>query len=254
MPIQVLIFLYLVIFTYGILIGSFLNVCIYRIPKGESIVSVPSHCMSCGYKLYWYNLIPVFSFLLQKGRCRKCGTKLSVQYPIVEGLNGILYTLVFLANGWQWTSVLFCLLTSVLIVISIIDIRTFEIPPGLNWLIMLLGVIRLLFDYKNWMIYLLGMICVSGFLCLLYAATKGRGIGGGDIKLMAAAGLLLGFPNIILSFFIGCILGSVIHLFRMIQKGAGHVLALGPYLSVGIWISALFGEELIRLYLHWIGF
>lgn len=96
----ILILGYVMIFLFGIVIGSFLNVCIYRQPKDESILK-GSHCMTCGYELRWYDLIPLLSFLMLKGRCRKCGTKLSLQYPLVEGVNGILYVIIFLANGWE---------------------------------------------------------------------------------------------------------------------------------------------------------
>ena len=104
------------IFIYGIVIGSFLNVCIYRIPQKEDIVRESSHCMSCGHRLKWYDLVPLFSYLFLKGKCRYCGSKLSKQYPIVEALNGILYVVVFYATDFSWDSILYCLMTSALIV------------------------------------------------------------------------------------------------------------------------------------------
>ena len=95
----ILIFAEILIFLFGIVIGSFLNVCIYRIPKGEDIVKVNSHCMTCGYQLKWYDLIPIFSYIFLRGKCRKCKTKLSCQYPIVEAVNGFMYVLIFAVNG-----------------------------------------------------------------------------------------------------------------------------------------------------------
>ena len=93
------IILYIIIFLFGIVIGSFLNVCIFRIPNKEDIVKTGSHCMSCGYRLKWYDMVPVISFLILRGKCRKCGAKLSVQYPLIEAANGILYVLIVWTGG-----------------------------------------------------------------------------------------------------------------------------------------------------------
>ena len=245
---------YIFVFLFGIVIGSFLNVCIFRIPKKESIVLPHSHCMTCGYQLQWYDLVPLFSFLFLRGRCRKCHTQLSLQYPLVEGLNGALYVIVFLANGWNMTSVVYCLLTSALIVLSVIDFRTMEIPDGINLFIFLLGVAATVLDLANWKEHVIGMVSVSGFLLVIYLVTVGRGIGGGDLKLMAGAGLLLGVKEVVLAFLLGCILGSVIHLIRMKVSGAEHKLALGPYLSMGIWLAMLWGQGIIDWYFHLLGF
>ncbi len=205
--------------------------------------------MNCGYTLAWYDLIPLFSWIALGGKCRKCKTRISVQYPLIEALNGVLYVLIFLIKGLTIETLLDCLCFSALIALSMIDLRTYEIPVGFNVFIAILGLIRLATDYRNWSLYVIGAICISGFLYLIFVATRGRGIGGGDIKLMAACGLLLGWKQIILAFFLGCIIGSVIHLIRMKVSGEGHVLAMGPYLSIGVMISALCGEALIGWYL-----
>lgn len=246
----ILILMTIMIFIFGITIGSFLNVCIFRIPKEEEIVKTPSHCMKCGYRLKWYDLIPLFSFLMLKGRCRNCGEKLSIQYPMIEALNGILYVIVCFATDFTADSILFCLMTSALIVLSVIDFRTFEIPFGINIFLFVLGVIRCIYDYRNLATYLIGFFAVSVVLLLIQLLSKGRAIGGGDIKLMAAAGLLLGWKLILLAFVLGCIIGSIIHLMRMKISGEGHELAFGPYLSVGIFISALWGTNLLEAYFH----
>lgn len=239
---------YIIIFLYGIVIGSFLNVCIYRIPKKEDIVKVRSHCMSCGYKLEWYDLVPLFSYLFLRGRCRKCKTKLSVQYPLIEATNGILYVIIVLINGANVDSLLYCLLASALLTLSVIDFRTYEIPIGINIFILALGLVRVATHYSDWLNYLIGLLCVSTFLAVIYYASKGRGIGGGDVKLMAVCGLVLGWKLIILAFFIGCILGAVIHVARMKISGESHVLAMGPYLSAGVFIAMLWGNRMIEWY------
>lgn len=241
------------VFLFGIVIGSFLNVCIYRIPKNENIVKVRSHCMNCGYQLKWYDLIPLFSWLALRGKCRKCKKPVSIQYPVIETLNGIGYVLVFCVNGFGTVntllvSILYCFMLSALLALSVIDWRTYEIPFGFNVFIFILGIARLVLDYSNWFIYVIGFFAVSFLLELLFLASKGRAIGGGDIKLMAAAGLLLGWKNIILAFAVGCILGAVIHVVRMKVSKADHVLAMGPYLSCGILIAALWGDSLINWY------
>lgn len=241
--------LYIIIFIYGIIIGSFLNVCIYRLPKGENIAKVRSHCMSCGNQLKWYDLIPIFSYLCLGGKCRKCKAHIAVQYPLVELANGILYLLVFAANGFQINSLLYCLLSSALLVLSVIDFRTFEIPFGINIFIFVLGIIQVMLDYVKWLEYVIGFFAVSAFMALVIWITKGKGFGGGDMKLMAAAGLLLGWKRIVLAFLLGCIIGSICHMIRMKATKAAHVLAFGPYLSAGIFLSMLWGEVMIQWYL-----
>ncbi|MFG6356022.1 MAG: prepilin peptidase [Acetatifactor sp.] len=247
------IFLYILVSLYGIIIGSFLNVCIYRIPKKENIATTRSHCMSCGYQLKWYDLVPLFSYLALRGKCRKCGSRISVQYPLVEALNGGLYLLIFWRYGLSVDSLLYCLLFSALIVLSVIDFRTYEIPVGINIFILTLGLIRIVTDLSHWLSYGIGLLSVSVPLLLIYLVTKGRGIGGGDVKLMAAAGLLIGWKLNVLGFLLGCILGSVIHVCRMKLSGEGRTLAMGPYLAMGIAISVLWGEQMIAWYLSFMG-
>ena len=247
------ILLYITIFLFGIVFGSFMNVCIYRIPKKEDIVKTRSHCMSCGYVLKWYDLIPLFSYIFLGGKCRKCKTKLYVQYPLIEAANGLAWLAIVLINGVNVESLLYCVLTSALITLSVIDFRTYEIPLGINIFILAIGLVRLITDYSNWLSYLIGFFSVSVFLTILYYATGGRAIGGGDVKLMAVCGLVLGWEKIVLAFVLGCIIGSVIHVARMKISGQGHVLAFGPYLSIGVMLSALAGEQMIALYLSYLG-
>lgn len=252
---------FVIVFLYGIVIGSFLNVCIYRIPENSSIVFGRSHCMSCNQPIKWYDLVPIFSFLFLRGKCRNCKAKISIQYPAIEALNGILYVLVFYIYGWNdfyhiILSIINCLIISALIVLSVIDFRTNTIPFGINIFIFITGVIGAFAEYfaggRKLMIaadHLIGFFAVSVFLLILFYATKGQGMGGGDIKLMAAAGLALGAKSVILAFFIGCILGAIIHPIRMKLLHKSRVLAFGPYLSVGITISILFGKQIVDWYI-----
>lgn len=246
-------FLYIIIFLYGIIIGSFLNVLIYRIPEKENIATKRSHCMACGHKLQWYDLVPLASYMTLRGKCRYCKAEISAQYPLVEGLNGLGYVLIFAVNGFSWLSILFSLTYSMFIVISVIDWRTYEIPFSLNVAIFVIAVIRLLIYRENIFEYILGFFVVSGFMLIaLLIGRKIAGVdafGGGDIKLMAAAGLLVGARLVVLAFVIGCILGAVIHSIRMRISEQDHVLAFGPYLCAGLFVAMLFGNEMIIWYL-----
>lgn len=244
---------YILLTLVGLCVGSFCNVLIFRLPKGEEFVRTPSHCMSCGHRLKWYELIPLVSWLVQKGRCRACGAPVSPQYPIVEGLNAAMWLAAGLLFVGDWLRIILsCALFSLLMVLAVIDWRTFEIPNGLNLAILLLGAVQLAADREHWPVYLIGMVSVSLVFLLLWFLTGGAGIGMGDVKLMAAAGLFLGWPRILLSVIVGSVAGAVIHLIRM-RGGAGRKLAFGPYLAGGIWFSALFGEAVIAAYLGLFG-
>ena len=243
----------IILFVLGACVGSFCNVLIYRIPKEEEFVRTPSHCMTCGHELKWYELIPVFSWLIQGGKCRACGVKLSAQYPIVEALNGGMWLLTGLLYRGDWvTTALYCCLFSLLLVLSVIDWRTFIIPNGINLAILILGVVRVATDPGNWLTYLIGMLAVSLVFLLLHILTGGNGLDMGDVKLVAAAGLLLGWQNMLLAVLVGSLSGALIHSVRM-KHGADRKLAFGPYLAAGIWLSALAGETLISAYLSLFG-
>ncbi len=244
-----LITIYTIVFLYGIVIGSFLNVCIYRIPKKEDIAIVRSHCMTCNHQLQWYDNIPLFSWMILRGKCRYCKAPISPQYPIIEASNGILWLLVAMIKGISVESLLYALLFSALLTLSVIDFRTYEIPAGINIFILTLGLIMTVLNYTEWLDHVIGFLAVSIPLYIIIIVTDGRGIGGGDMKLMAAAGLLIGWKLIILAFALGCIIGAPIHVLRMKIAKADRVLAMGPYLSIGILIAVLWGESIIRWYL-----
>lgn len=246
-------FMYIVVFLYGLLIGSFLNVCIYRLPEQQSIVTIPSHCMNCGKKLHWYELIPLFSWLALRGKCHGCKAKISAQYPIVEAMNALLYILVLFIKGPSIDMLLCQALISNLIVLSFIDARTMEIPNGINIFIAVLGVARTLVDwlvYKNgWLDHVLGLIVMVVFF-IIFFVSDGRAIGFGDVKMMFGIGLFLGLKCTVFGLAAGCIVGSVIHLTLMAVKKVGRQLAFGPYLSTGFAISALFGKYVVDWYLN----
>ena len=252
-PTMLQICIYVIVFLYGIIIGSFLNVVILRVPRGESIVKVRSHCENCGYQLKWFDLIPIFSYLALGGKCRQCKTKISAQHLVMEVLNGILYVSTFFIAGVSLHTCLLCLLFSALLALSIIDFKTYEIPVGFQYVIFALAILQTVLDFSNWSEHVIGFFAVSVLLYLIYKISKGTAIGGGDVKLMAVCGLFIGWKLIILAFLLGCIVGSVVHILRMKLSGESHVLAMGPYLSVGVFVAALWGEKILTWYLGILG-
>lgn len=245
--------IYGLVIIYGLIIGSFLNVLILRIPEGKDVVLERSHCMACGYQLAWKDMVPVFSYLFLRGKCRKCKTPISKQYPIVEAVNALLYFVIFFFHGCNVLSVIYCLVTSALLVLSVIDFRTYEIPLRLTVFIAIMGVICAGMDFEHLSLYIFGLCSVGLFLEVLFIVSNGTWIGGGDATLMMAAGLVLGWKKIIAAFFVACILGSVIHGIRMKLSDADKVLALGPYLAMGIFLMMVWGDQFINWYLGLLG-
>jgi leader peptidase (prepilin peptidase)/N-methyltransferase len=168
---------------------------------------------------------------------------------LVEALNGVLWLFIFLMNGISIDSLLICLMTSGLLAMSVIDWRTYEIANGFHLYFIALAIIRVALNYQNWLNYVIGFFCVSLVLLAIYLISGGRAIGGGDVKLMAACGLFVGWQNIVLALMIGCIVGSIVHLIRMKLSDADNVLAMGPYLPIGIFVSSLCGEQMISWYM-----
>lgn len=241
---------YIFVFLFGIVVGSFLNVCIYRLPKHESIVVVPSHCMTCGKKLHWYELFPLFSWLALRGKCLGCKAPISPQYPIIEASNGVLWLAAVFVLGLTPDAILCQLLLSTLLVIAIIDARTKEIPFSLNIFIGVLALIRLALHYTDWKEYVIGLGVIGGLFLIIFLVSGGAAMGGGDVKLMIACGLFLGIKAGIVALVIACISACVIHLILMKVKHLGRQLAFGPYLAGGIGLAALWGTQIASWYLN----
>ncbi len=169
-------------------------------------------------------------------------------------ISALLWAAAFGVLGWSASAFLLALASSALLSLSRIDWSTYEIPFAYNIFIFALGVLAMLFDLTHWYEYVIGFFAVSLPLLLLFYITKGTAIGGGDVKLMAACGMLLGWKLVLLGFVLGCIIGSVVHILRMKISGEKHVLAMGPYLSIGVFLSALFGDAVISWYLSMLSF
>jgi leader peptidase (prepilin peptidase) / N-methyltransferase len=257
--------LYLIVLAFGLIIGSFLNVCIYRLPRNQSVVFPSSRCPSCDNPIRARDNIPVLSYLALGGRCRVCGQRISFRYPLVEALNAFLYLAVLWRYGFCWASALYGLLISALIVITFIDIDFQIIPDRITLTGIPAGLIAGSFVLPDpflrtsslgFMSSLIG--AASGFLFYYLIAylsiviMKKEGMGGGDIKLMAMVGAFLGWKAVILTTFLGSLLGSAVGIAIMIGRGkAGSVqIPFGPYLALGACICMFFGQEILTWYLH----
>ncbi len=243
---------YFIIFIFGACIGSFLNVCIIRLPSDESIVKSSSHCMTCGEKIKKRDLIPILSWCVLKGKCRSCGADISPRYTVIELLNAVLYVITFTVFGFSsnpFLPAVICLLLSCLIIVFFMDLDTQTINTGVLIAIAVLGVARFfLVGDLSWQSHLIGAFCISIPFLIIVLASRERAMGLGDAILMFSAGLVLGVKAIIIAAFIGLILGCVAGLIQKRRTGSNK-FAFGPWLSVGIAISAFFGTQLADLYL-----
>ncbi len=234
---------------FGLLVGSFLNVCIFRIPRHQEIVYTPSHCMACGQQIKWYDLIPVISYLILRGRCRSCKATVSIQYPVIELINGIGFVWVYSVLGLTPLGVMAAILFSTCLVISVIDIQWMIIPNGILLFLLIVGLIYEYFFGKDFLHSIFGFFAVSIPLLIVHIVTKGQ-MGMGDIKLMAVAGWILGWQKIILALFLGSVFGSVIGLTLIGLKVMNRKqrIPFGPFLSGGIVLAALYGDKIIQWY------
>lgn len=185
-------YLSIVTFIFGSVVGSFLNVCICRMPKDESVVSPPSHCPNCNYCIRWYDNIPLFSYLLLRGKCRGCGTHISLQYPLVELINGLMTLVLFLKFGPTFSFLALFLFCSALVVITFIDLEYQIIPDEISLSGIVIGFVFSFFlPWLTWLNSLLGILLGGGSLLLvayLYQWLTGKeGMGGGDIKQIGRA-------------------------------------------------------------------
>lgn len=175
---------------------------------------------------------------------------LSVYTLVACLLSGALWLGIYIALGITMLSVIYMIVASILLSISIVDFAVYEIPPQYDIAIAILGVVCLIADYRHWYLYLIGACTVSGIFLLIFFASKGEGMGFGDIKLMAAAGLLLGWKKILFVMVIGSILGILFHGAAMLILRKKHVLSFGPYLAMGTYIMMLYGDAIVGWYIN----
>ncbi|HWQ78931.1 MAG TPA: prepilin peptidase [Anaerovoracaceae bacterium] len=238
----------------GLMIGSFLNVCIYRIPLGRTVVKGRSYCTSCGNLIPWYCNIPVLSYLFLLGRCKNCREPISPIYPAVELLNALLTYSAFLHFGYTLSAVFASAFFSALIVVSFIDLKHQIIPDGLVIFTLILGVLNAAWHTvglsEPWYTFVIGVAAASLPLFLLGMVFP-DGLGGGDVKLMAAAGLFMGWKLILMALFFGNFLALFYVIVRMLRGKfeRGNPIPYGPFLSAGMIVCLLAGDRLIEIYL-----
>ncbi len=223
------------IFLLGLAVGSFLNVVICRLETKEPIITGRSHCPKCGAVLKWFDLIPILSFLLQRGRCRYCNKKISFQYPAVELTTGLLFLII---SDW-FNIVIACFL----IIIFVYDLKHYLIPDKIIFPAIFLA---LIFNWSN----ILSAVLASGFFLSLVLISQGKWMGLGDVKLAALMGLILGWPNICLALFLAFMSGAIVGVGLIIagKKTIKSKIPFGPFLSASTVLAIIFGEKLVNLY------
>ncbi len=243
----------ILIFIFGIIIGSFLNVCIWRIPRGESVVFPSSHCVNCSKELRAYHLLPIISYILMGGKCRYCGSHISLQYPFIELLNGIIYLFIFNNYGLSLAMATYCILASLLVVISFIDLQHKIIPDSLVLTGFLFVVLLNILDYIKTPYLLvsglLGLLLGSGFFLILAIITKG-GMGGGDIKLISLLGFWLGWKWTLLMMLLSFTLGGIISVLLVVLKVKGRkdTIPFAPFIATATLLTVLYGNDIINYY------
>jgi len=241
----------------GALIGSFLNVCICRLPREESIVTPGSHCPQCKNPIGFYDNIPVLSYVLLRGKCRHCGKPISMQYPVVEGVTALSSWVLFTTYGPSLSYLFFFAFVAALIVITVIDLQHQIIPdvisiPGMG--VGLLG--SLILSHLSFLNSLGGVVLGSGSLFLVATIYqwlfKREGMGGGDVKLLGMIGAFLGWKAVILTILLSSLIGSLIGILVMVLKGKDfkYAIPFGPFLSLGAVLTLFYGEVIIRWYLY----
>lgn len=237
------------LFIYGLAIGSFANVCIYRLPKKESVVFPVSHCTACSAPVRPFDNIPVLSYLILGGKCRDCKNSISAIYPAIEIITALLILAGFFKFGLTFDFLVYLVLAPALVIITAIDIEHQIIPDVITLPGIILGLAAGSYSIGV-MNSFLGFLLGGGLFYLLAILSNG-GMGGGDIKYIAAAGALVGWQKVLLIIFIGAFLGSLVGLFQIAvqKKTRKSLIPFGPFLAVATLITLFYGNLLIKLYL-----
>ncbi len=239
------------IFLFGAAIGSFSNVCIYRLPKKISIITPSSQCPNCGKNISPFDNIPIISFLILRGRCRYCQSSISWRYPIVELITGLIFLSLYLNFRISPLFFIYALLCTSLIIIAFIDLEYKIIPDVITLPGIIIGLTLSLTMPHITVINSIKGLLIGGGLFYAIAIISRGGMGGGDIKLIAMVGSFLGWKNVLLTIFLGSLFGSIVGIVLIIlkKKNRKDMVPFGPFLSLGAIISIFFGRDLIYLWL-----
>jgi len=242
-------FIKILVLITALLIGSFLNVVIHRLPRRESLLWPASHCPQCGHRLTARDLLPVASYLWLGGRCRYCGDPIRLRYPLIELMTAVGFLLIYLKWGATWQTMAGWIFTGFLITAAFIDIENGIIPDRLTYPGMIAGLVLSIFTIgiKS---SLIGLLVYGSFLLVTALISRG-GMGGGDVKMACAIGAFLGFPASLLALFLSSLLGGIWAAVLLIGKKATRKTAIkfGPFLSLGAWLVLVCGQQLADLYL-----
>ena len=241
------------VFCFGLAVGSFANVCIHRLPRKESVVFPGSHCPACSAAVRPLDNIPVISYIALGGKCRDCATRISPIYPVIETVTAVLLLAGFFKFGPSFDFLVYAVVAPALVIITAIDIEHQIIPDVITLPGIALGLVvgTYTIGYAD---SLLGFFAGGGLFYLLAVLSNG-GMGGGDIKYIAAVGALLGWQKVLLVIFIGALLGSVVGVFQITvqKKSRKSLIPFGPFLATGTLVTLFYGNPLIRLYLDYLG-
>lgn len=250
------IYFYILFFILGLVIGSFLNVCIFRIPLKKSIVFPASHCFHCKHELKPLDLLPFFSFFILKGKCRYCGEKISIQYPLIELVTGLLFLFVLINYGLSFYSFFYMIFISLLLIVAIIDYKKGIIPNVLILFGLIFGMVYNIsivittYSFDRLKEGIIGFLVGTAIIFIIILVSRG-GMGAGDLKLMGVIGLFLGYKGVILTIFLGVLLGGIFAIIILIAKlkERKSTIPFGPFLCMGAFIALIWGEPIIRWYL-----
>jgi len=239
-------------FVFGSIIGSFANVCIHRLPRRQSLVFPASHCPTCQQLLRPWHNIPLLSYLALRGRCAFCSTAISVRYPMVECLGGLLYVFLYHQFGFSVHSIVFILLATALLIVSFIDLQYKIIPDMITLPGIIAGIVAsLLITPVGVVSSIIGVVLGGGLFFLIAVISRG-GMGGGDIKLIAMIGAFLGWQAVLITIFLGAFTGAVAGLTLMLlgKKGRKDMVPFGPFLALGALFAMVWGQDMLLWYLR----
>ena len=235
----------ILVFILGLILGSFANVCMYRMPRNLSILTPKSHCTNCKKFINWYDNIPIISYVILKGKCRNCGSKISSMYPIVEFVCGLLFLSMYFLFGFSYIFFPFCLFVFSLLVIAAIDFEFQIIPDEISYSLIILGLFVSFFNtllgytvMQRILNSFLGIIAGGGSLLIIAIIGKwlfGKdAMGGGDIKIMAGVGTFIGWDKVLFAIFVACLFGSIVGIFMILLKKITkrQEIPFGPYLAI----------------------
>lgn len=253
----------------GLVVGSFLNVVIYRIPNGMSLAKPPSHCPKCGERIKWYDNIPILSYIILRGKCRHCHDKISIRYPLVEFTNMVLWfgclmaftSFIFPSNPLNWLRfIVSCIACSTLLCIFFCDLDSMEIPDLFQGILLICGLVLLLDDvsFNSILLKVLGFIGAGALFMIVnwvFRLIKKRdGIGFGDVELVAVAGLILGGYKMIFALIISCVVGGIaLLIYSMVKKEKGREYPFAVLLVGGILVALFVGDFVVNWYLGLMG-